>query len=472
MPADFEMPFTLDVQGPNLHEYFGLWMIEERFFTSTVSRYEGFNLEAHIKSVDQEKLRQETFGAEQASGGRYGYQNVGGVAVINLHGTLMKQVSSMEDGTSTVVARRQVRNAARDPEVSAVLLHIDSPGGTVAGTYDLVDDVRELAKKKKTYAFIEDLGASAAYAVASQANKIFTNKTGMVGSIGTFAVLQDMSQMAENLGVKVHVVRAGDFKGAGVPGTEITDEHLAEAQERVNKLNEHFIRVVSEGRKLSMKRTRELADGRIHIGEDAVELSLADGVQSLEETFAQLEKAASKARRKTMAATLQELKQISGVQSLSNPDKFVLQQLEAGASVEQATAALVQELALEKEAATESAQVAAETARAEAEKSLADLQARMHAEREAINKEMEELRQQAEIRTSSVGIRFEEQTGDEATASSDPITEWNDLVAKHMQTTKDSAKAVSKAHRENPDLHRQFVQAYNLENGRQAQIRF
>ena len=109
---------------------------------------------------------------------------------------LMNQVSFFSGSPSTIEARRQIREAVADDEIGAILLHVDFPGGTIAGTKELADDVAAVAKQKLTHSFIEDQCASAALWVASQSAQVFANETAMIGSIGTLSVIHDLSAMA------------------------------------------------------------------------------------------------------------------------------------------------------------------------------------------------------------------------------------------------------------------------------------
>ncbi|MEK6247295.1 MAG: S49 family peptidase [Planctomycetales bacterium] len=165
-----------------------------------------------------------------------------------------------------------------------------SPGGTVAGTKELADEISAADKKKPVWSYCNDLCASAGYWGASHASKVFANDMAMVGSIGTFMVINDYSQMFQDAGVKVHVIRAGDFKGSGTPGTEVTEEHLAEWQSKVDQLNSFFTAGVKKYRGFSAKQITDIADGRVHIVKSAVDLGLIDGVQSLDKTLAALSK--------------------------------------------------------------------------------------------------------------------------------------------------------------------------------------
>lgn len=280
---------------PHFDQWLGDWAMEPDRFMAAYRSLVGMDLHVHLQTGPE---RAAAVAREQSQP-----VNVGDVAVVGLYGILMKSVPSGEQGTSTVLARRKIRAAAADPAVSAIMLHISSPGGTVDGTEALASDVADARKKKPVYAFVEDLGASAAYWIASQADKIFANGTALVGSIGTYAVVNDMSGMAAQKGIKVHVVRAGEMKGQGEPGTEISAELLAELQTRVNSRNDFFIRGVAAGRGLSEAKARELADGRVHIAAQAQAKGLIDGVQAFDVTMTQLAAFAMK-RRTKMDATM------------------------------------------------------------------------------------------------------------------------------------------------------------------------
>jgi len=286
------LEISLDLSGvsvPHLDQYFGVWAIAEDVFRSAVERVSALDLAGHV-------ARHQEPAAVAAASARSGADAPileGGIALIAISGSMMKYSSSLGGGTSTVSVRRQLRQAAADPEVKAIILKIDSPGGTVSGTQDLANDIAAAAARKPVYGFAEDLCASAGYWALSQATKVFANATALVGSIGTYMVVTDLVGAAAQQGAKVHVIRAGDFKGMGVPGTEITREHLDELQRVTDGLNEHFVRVVAAGRGLSLTRVRELADGRVHIASEAQSLGLIDAVQSFDATVASLRKVTS-----------------------------------------------------------------------------------------------------------------------------------------------------------------------------------
>jgi len=226
-----------------------------------------------------------------ASGQRQDRQQPKGVAVIEIVGVMQKYhtlFSWLFGGASSLEIAATVRSAAADPNIGCIVLYIDSPGGSVAGTQDLAEAIFEARQVKPVIAYISDIGASAAYWVASQASEIYANATATVGSIGTYAAIADYSKLFESAGIKVHVIKAGEHKAAGVVGTEITEDQLAEWQRVVNSINSQFIQGVARGRKLPPDRVRGLADGRVHVGAEAQRLGLIDGITSFSNVLGQV----------------------------------------------------------------------------------------------------------------------------------------------------------------------------------------
>jgi signal peptide peptidase SppA len=254
-------------------------MIEEHWFRSAVEAVKNGTMQPKAKRADDFEDEEE----ERIPKPRRPYNVHNGIALIVIAGPLMKKASKF-GGTSSVETRSAIRKAVNDEEDKSILLHIDSPGGTVAGTADLAADVKAANVLKPVYAYIEDLGASAAYWVASQARRITANATAEVGSIGTLLVLADTSGMYESKGIKVHVISTGKYKGAGADGAPVTDDHIKMFQEEVDDLNEHFLNGVAKGRKgkMTMAQVREVADGRCHIASKAKDLGLIDEVGSLD----------------------------------------------------------------------------------------------------------------------------------------------------------------------------------------------
>lgn len=265
------------------------WMIHIEYLESAVAE-----LKAGLWKQPEEQTIQASGGVvvdPATANDRYPklfyYLSADGVATLPMFGPMMK-VDSKFGGVNTIRSRGAIRHAANNEAVNAIMLQIDSPGGTVAGTQELGNDVAAVNKIKPVYAQIEDLGASAAYWVAAQASKVYSNAMGSIGSIGTVAVITDSSKAAEMEGVKVHVLSTGDYKGAGAPGAPITDKQIEYLQSRVNDMNEHFLEAVKKGRGMPIAAVREIADGRVHLADKALALGLIDGVQSFDTTMYQI----------------------------------------------------------------------------------------------------------------------------------------------------------------------------------------
>jgi signal peptide peptidase SppA len=279
------------------------WAVETRYAHAQLALLQTIGWEAHAREF---RLQMEQQDPEPEAARRGGddaddkpFEFSGGVALLSLSGPMTKRPQSFSDGASTVRMRRLVRQAAADPDVTAIVMVIDSPGGQVSGTKELADDLAAARARKPVAAYIEDLGASAAYWVAAQADAIYANETAFVGSIGTYCVVRDYSRMAANEGIKVHVLSTGPYKGAGYPGAEVTDQQLAHWQHEVNQINETFLAAVAKGRSFNLDFTRAVADGRTHIAREAESIGLIDGVRTLESVVTDLQRGQRPLRRQS-----------------------------------------------------------------------------------------------------------------------------------------------------------------------------
>lgn len=253
-----------------LTDYVGLWSIEPNAALFMREQLLRIDLRQHVEA-EPEPLRSAVEKIQGPAGKS--------IAVVKLNGLLMKSQSSM-GGTSTVQARRDIRQAVADSDVGGILLAIDSPGGTVAGTDDLASEVRAAKKTKPVWAHIEDLGASAAYWVASQADRVTANSpTALVGSIGTLQVIHDMSGAAEKAGVRTLVFGTGALKGLGTPGSKITDEQAQHVQGLVNSVQNSFDNAVKAGRGLTAAELSAVRHGGVMTATEAKKAKLIDAVQ-------------------------------------------------------------------------------------------------------------------------------------------------------------------------------------------------
>lgn len=270
------MPDLLTIPDfSRVHDWAGVWAMEPMAFLALRDAARLMNWPQHMAGPPQKV--QSSLEMIPAKSGK-------NIAVVKATGTLMKSQSSM-GGTSTVQLRKDIRQATNDPNVSGIMLAIDSPGGTVAGTWELANDVSAARKAKPVYAWVDDLGASAAYWMASQASAVYAgNPTTKVGSIGTFQAVYDTSEAATKEGVKVHLLSTGNLKGMGVPGTPVTEDHVAHLQTLVNEAQTHFDTAVRKGRGMTGSQLAAVRSGGVFPASEAVNLKLIDGIKSFDKT--------------------------------------------------------------------------------------------------------------------------------------------------------------------------------------------
>lgn len=441
---------------PRIMDYFGIWAMEEGRFFSCYNRIKELDLLAHVRSAIPMGPGDENDDDEDDNKLQV---TDDGVAVIDICGSMMKHVSSLMEGCSTVRVRQQLRMARTDPTVRAVALRIESPGGTVAGTGELAADIVALGSEKPCYAYIEDLGASAAYWVASQASKVYANSTALVGSIGTYAVIVDQSAAAEAAGVKVHVVKAGEMKGMGTPGTVVTDEQLSEMQRVVSGLNEQFVSAVSKGRRIPMKRMAGIADGRVHLAQAAQELGLLDGIESFDAFLTRLGKVVARAGAKAeenIQVSLTPADQIPAAEETVSTEEA--QMPDTVDKAKDASAAAGAAMYAELKRALVGADAEFICRMQEEGKTLADAQAAWMVEQ---NERLKAVEAKTKLGTTSGVTPLK--TAAAETEYADPIALWENKIQEKMTRLNcNRAKAAMQVNRENPGLRQQYVDAYNV----------
>nr|DAJ95690.1 MAG TPA: hypothetical protein [Caudoviricetes sp.] len=209
-----------------------------------------------------------------------GYDNVAGVAVISICGTLVQKLGSLRpySGMTGYDGIRQAfLSALADPDVKGICLDIDSPGGEVAGCFDLVDEIYNARGEKPVHAILTESAYSAAYAIASAADRISVPRTGGVGSVGVITMHLDWTQRIKEDGLKVTIITFGSRKAEGSPYRELSEEALAAIQHDINTMGELFVNTVARNRGISAKIIKNTR-AACFMAADGVELGLADEV--------------------------------------------------------------------------------------------------------------------------------------------------------------------------------------------------
>lgn len=366
------------------------------------------------------------------------------VAVYPVTGLLTKYGSPY--GPSTVQIAHDITDLANSGQYDSILMLIDSPGGEAAFVYDAVDAIRAAGQKIPIHARISDLGASGGYALACACASISINEQGSAGSIGTYIAVQDWSGFMKKMGVKTYVLAAegGTFKGMGTFGTELTEPQQAYIRDRATAMNQMFLKTVATGRRMSMDQVVKLADGRVHIGAEAVALGLVDAVSSLEESLAAL---AMSAKPRAMGLKRASQKEVSKMEPATYTQlkeklpkasaEFLCEQLEKQATLEQAQTAWTNHLQtkLEEAAASQAAAV-----KAAEEKAKADAAAL------------------AAANVKMPGVKLPQQGGEASTAGDDLCADYHEAIREEMKSSGvnrfEAAVRVNKRH---PNLHKAYL---------------
>jgi len=236
--------------------------------------------------------------ASYAEQGDAGLMRVGSVGVIGIGGVIAKHASSVNGssqprGTSVEAIRTALAEALADNAIGSVLRLVESPGGSVSGLATLAQELRSARAGKPVWAYADDLTASAAYWLASQAGRIDASPAAAVGSIGVYAPIADTSKAFEQRGVKVHLVKAGESKGIGTAGVPVTSSDLKVLQAEIDAYYNAFLADVAAGRPTLAGRLADVADGRVWIGQEAQAAGLVDAVRPLADVLREMDSAYS-----------------------------------------------------------------------------------------------------------------------------------------------------------------------------------
>ncbi|QUI60585.1 S49 family peptidase [Wolbachia endosymbiont of Spodoptera picta] len=275
--------------------------------------------------------------------------------IIPIHGILTKKSETFDDilgMTSYNQIEAQITQAIEDSDIETILLDIDSPGGEVNGVFDLADFIYSARGKKRIIAIANDDAYSAAYAIASSAEKIFLTRTSGVGSIGVIASHIDQSGFDEKCGIKYTTVFAGSRKNDLNPHEPITSESLENLKSEVNRLYEMLVELIARNRNLSVEAIKNTEAG-LYFGENAVEIGLADGITILSE-FKSINKNRSITMNEQTITDLEtnnltkyrtEVLELVRLCNLSRMPEKIGEFIEQGVSVEQAREVLMELLA-------------------------------------------------------------------------------------------------------------------------------
>ncbi|NLO05095.1 MAG: signal peptide peptidase SppA [candidate division WS1 bacterium] len=215
------------------------------------------------------------------AGSGSGFENVSGdsVAVVTVEGVISTSGEQTLFGDIVGGARatmEQLREAAEDESVRAVVLRINSPGGSPAASQEIYTEVMRLAKEKPVVVSMADVAASGGYYIAAPAHRIVADPSTVTGSIGVRMEVLQYTGLMEKLGIEARNMTSGPYKDTGSPLREMREDERQLLQSIIDDMYRQFVRDVSVARKMKLERVRELADGRVYTGEEAVRVGLVD----------------------------------------------------------------------------------------------------------------------------------------------------------------------------------------------------
>ena len=225
------------------------------------------------------------------------YDIVDGVAVVPLIGVVGYRMGSFEKssgGADALDFIGALAKAEQDSNVTAVVLNIDSPGGTVSGVAEAAAAVSRLRASKPVISFADSMMASSAYWIGCAADMVYCGQFASVGSVGVYLALLDSSRAYEKAGYKTEMFKSGDFKGMGADGTALTDSQRAFLQDRVDALGSAFRAHVTSCRPVIDSAS---LDGRDFLGADSLRLGFVDAVATMEQTISDAARMAAMTRR-------------------------------------------------------------------------------------------------------------------------------------------------------------------------------
>ncbi|MFH1402738.1 MAG: signal peptide peptidase SppA [Candidatus Altiarchaeota archaeon] len=203
----------------------------------------------------------------------------GSVAVIPLRGMITMSgcpggLFYVEECSQVSVIKQYLNDASKDSSIKAVVLYVDSGGGNVVASRELMRAVKEFDKPVVTW--IGEVGASGAYYVASASDYVVADEDSMTGSIGVIMFVQHYYELMDEIGVNVTVIKSGKSKDLGSPFRPMDEDEKERMQAMIDEVYSDFVADVAENRNLSVDEVRGFADGSIYLGSEAKKLGLVD----------------------------------------------------------------------------------------------------------------------------------------------------------------------------------------------------
>ena len=193
------------------------------------------------------------------------------IAVLEVHGVIGNHIKIPEYS-------RLIHSIANDRRLKALLLDIDSPGGSATGSEVLYRDIQRVSEMKPVYAYVRGMAASGGYYLACAATKVYALPTALVGSIGVIYLRPVLEQLLAKIGVEFSVYKSGEFKDMTGFWRAPSDRESEKFQELINEIFDNFVTVVANGRSLEESKVREVATGEVLTAQRGINVGLVDEI--------------------------------------------------------------------------------------------------------------------------------------------------------------------------------------------------
>lgn len=231
--------------------------------------------------IDENKIRKDALDKfyQMEEEVLYGSNPMEKISIINVDGVIAN-----DSNNDTIVD--QLEDARKDPSVVGVIMHINSPGGSVYASEKIYKEINKLKETNKpVYAVMQELAASGGYYISAPCDKIFASNETWTGSIGVIMQSYSLEGLFEEYGIKEQNITTGKMKDAGSFGSDMDEEEKEYFQGLVDSAFGRFVKVVSEGRDMSESEVKKIADGRVYDGSQALENGLIDKIGDLEDAY-------------------------------------------------------------------------------------------------------------------------------------------------------------------------------------------
>ena len=177
----------------------------------------------------------------------------------------------------------KLEELSQNKNTKAVIVFINSPGGTVVGGETLYKSIKNIAQQKPVISVMGEVATSAAYMASLGSNFIFAQEGTITGSVGVLVLSSEFTELAKKIGISTEVIKSGDLKASPSPLEKMTPKAREQMEKIVQEISKNFINLVKKERKLNNNKTQLISDGRIFTGQSALQIGLIDSIGNIKE---------------------------------------------------------------------------------------------------------------------------------------------------------------------------------------------